>query len=64
MHGDMPQKERDEIMAQFREGKSRVLIATDIWGRGLDVQQVMYIRVCYELLGWSSLAVVVANASL
>lgn len=43
MHGDMPQKERDEIMAQFREGKTRVLIATDIWGRGLDVQQVISI---------------------
>lgn len=33
MHGDMPQKERDAIMAEFRAGDSRVLIATDIWGR-------------------------------
>ena len=40
MHGDMPQKERDAIMAEFRSGDSRVLIATDIWGRGIDVQQV------------------------
>ena len=40
MHGDMPQKERDSIMAEFRAGDSRVLIATDIWGRGIDVQQV------------------------
>lgn len=40
MHGDMPQKERDEIMKNFREGQSRVLIATDVWGRGLDVHQV------------------------
>ena len=40
MHGDMPQKERDAIMEDFRSGASRVLIATDIWGRGLDVQQV------------------------
>ena len=40
MHGDMPQEERDEIMGDFRQGKSRVLIATDVWGRGLDVQQV------------------------
>lgn len=39
MHGDMPQKERDEIMAEFRSGASRVLITTDVWGRGLDVQQ-------------------------
>ena len=34
MHGDMPQKERDAIMGEFRAGDSRVLIATDIWGRG------------------------------
>jgi ATP-dependent RNA helicase len=27
-------------MDDFRAGQSRVLIATDVWGRGLDVQQV------------------------
>ena len=37
MHGDLDQKERDSIMKEFREGNSRVLITTDIWGRGLDV---------------------------
>ncbi|XP_047049864.1 eukaryotic initiation factor 4A-III homolog A-like [Lolium rigidum] len=40
MHGDMPQKERDAIMADFRCGATRVLITTDMWARGLDVQQV------------------------
>ena len=40
MHGDMPQKERDAIMAEFRTGTTRVLITTDVWARGLDVQQV------------------------
>ncbi|EAN88971.1 Eukaryotic initiation factor 4A-1 [Trypanosoma cruzi] len=40
MHGDMPQAERDEIMRNFREGKSRVLISTDLWSRGIDVEQV------------------------
>ena len=39
MHGDMPQKERDAIMAEFRAGETRVLITTDVWARGLDVQQ-------------------------
>ncbi|KAE8691447.1 DEAD-box ATP-dependent RNA helicase 2 [Hibiscus syriacus] len=29
MHGDMPQKERDAIMAEFRDGATRVLITTD-----------------------------------
>jgi len=48
MHGDMPQKERDSIMADFRGGKSRVLIATDVWGRGLDVQQVSLV-INYDL---------------
>ncbi|KAM0892029.1 hypothetical protein ACQ4PT_026012 [Festuca glaucescens] len=40
MHGDMPQKERDAIMADFRCGTTRVLITTDMWARGVDVQQV------------------------
>jgi len=48
MHGDMPQKERDQIMSDFRGGKSRVLIATDVWGRGLDVQQVSLV-INYDL---------------
>ena len=48
MHGDMPQKERDAIMAEFRSGASRVLITTDIWGRGIDVQQVSLV-INYDL---------------
>mmetsp|Transcript_64764 Transcript_64764/g.187720 ORF Transcript_64764/g.187720 Transcript_64764/m.187720 type:complete len:419 (+) Transcript_64764:20-1276(+) len=40
IHGDMPQKERDEIMQDFRVGKARQLIATDLIGRGVDVSQV------------------------
>jgi ATP-dependent RNA helicase len=39
MHGDMPQRERDAIMGEFRAGTTRVLITTDVWARGLDVQQ-------------------------
>jgi len=48
MHGDMPQTERDSIMQQFRRGQTRVLISTDLWGRGLDVQQVSLV-ICYDL---------------
>lgn len=40
MHGEMPQKERDAIMQEYRRGISRVLITTDVWARGIDVQQV------------------------
>ncbi|KAK8781776.1 hypothetical protein V5799_016893 [Amblyomma americanum] len=48
MHGDMPQKERDAIMKEFRSGQSRVLITTDIWARGIDVQQVSLV-INYDL---------------
>ncbi|KAG8925313.1 RNA helicase [Tulasnella sp. 408] len=40
MHGEMPQKERDQIMTDFRAETSRVLITTDVWARGIDAQQV------------------------
>lgn len=40
MHGDMSQDERESIMNDFRQGNSRVLISTDVWARGIDVQQV------------------------
>ena len=43
MHGDMPQRERDAIMGEFRAGTTRVLITTDVWARGLDVQQASYL---------------------
>ena len=48
MHGDMPQREREAIMTEFRSGGSRVMITTDVWGRGLDVQQVSLV-ICYDL---------------
>merc|ERR1711976_805543 len=48
MHGDLPQRERSAIMAEFRAGESRVLITTDIWARGLDVPQVSLI-INYDL---------------
>lgn len=48
MHGDMPQAERDAIMAEFRAGATRVLITTDVWARGLDVQQVSLV-INYDL---------------
>lgn len=50
MHGEMPQKERDAIMQEFRQGTSRVLITTDIWARGIDVQQVSLV-INYDLPG-------------
>ncbi|KAH9038487.1 Asp-Glu-Ala-Asp box polypeptide 48, partial [Lactarius pseudohatsudake] len=40
MHGEMPQKECDAIMAEFCGGTLRVLITADVWAHGIDVQQV------------------------
>ena len=37
MHSDLEQKERDEVMLDFRNGKVDVLVATDIVSRGIDV---------------------------
>jgi len=48
MHGEMQQSERDAIMTSFRNGENRVLITTDIWARGIDVQQVSLV-INYDL---------------
>ena len=40
IHGEMPQEERTETISVFRSGRSRVLIATNVAARGIDVQQV------------------------
>ena len=48
MHGDMDQNQRDLIMKEFRSGSSRVLIATDLLARGIDVQQVSLV-INYDL---------------
>jgi len=48
MHGEMQQSERESIMTSFRSGENRVLITTDIWARGIDVQQVSLV-INYDL---------------
>jgi translation initiation factor 4A len=48
VHGDMDQKQRDEIMEEFRNGSTRVLITTDLLARGIDVQQVSLV-INYDL---------------
>ena len=40
MHSDLEQKERDEVMLGFRNGKVDVLVATDIVSRGIDVDDI------------------------
>lgn len=40
MHSDLEQKERDEVMLDFRNGKVDVLVATDIVARGIDIDDI------------------------
>lgn len=40
IHGDIEQKTREQTLKAFREGKMRVLVATDVAARGLDIPEV------------------------
>lgn len=48
IHGGKDQQERFEVMNQFRSGEIKVLIATDVSARGIDIQGVEYV-VNYDL---------------
>ncbi len=37
LHGDLEQFERDRVLAKFRNGSTRVLVATDVAARGIDI---------------------------
>lgn len=43
IHGDLAQSARDRVMSRFREGKVKVLVATDVVGRGIDVTGISHI---------------------
>mgnify|MGYP001947070619 CR=1 FL=1 len=40
MHGDIAQNQREVTMKRFKEGKFKVLVATDVASRGLDIPNV------------------------
>ena len=48
VHGELDKAERSRRMAQFLEGNTRILIATDMLSRGIDVQQISMV-LNYEL---------------
>ncbi len=40
LHGDLKQEQRDRVMNGFRNGRTEVLVATDVAARGIDVDDV------------------------
>ena len=48
IHGDKTQTERNAVMSAFRSGANRILIATDVSARGIDIPNVDYV-VNYDL---------------
>jgi len=48
IHGDKKQDDRSEVMKKFKEGRCRIMIATDVSARGIDVPDVDYV-INYDL---------------
>lgn len=48
IHGDKSQGARERALEEFKQGKVRALVATDVAARGLDIQQLQYV-INYEL---------------
>lgn len=43
LHGDMDQRQRDRVMDRFRKRKIRLLVATDVAARGIDVDNISHV---------------------
>ncbi|XP_036337138.1 ATP-dependent RNA helicase p62-like [Rhagoletis pomonella] len=43
IHGDKSQVDRDNVLTEFRSGRSNILVATDVAARGLDVDGIKYV---------------------
>lgn len=48
IHGEMETADRANIVKEFRSGSTRILVSTDLLGRGIDIQQVNLI-INYDL---------------
>ena len=48
IHGDMPQNKRERLLNDFRSGKEKIVVATDVAARGLDVDGITVV-VNYDL---------------
>jgi ATP-dependent RNA helicase DeaD len=43
LHGDLSQSQRDTVMQKFRSGNIKILVATDVAARGLDVDNITHV---------------------
>lgn len=43
IHGDLQQRKRDRVIADFRDKKFRILVATDVAARGLDIPHIEHV---------------------
>ena len=43
LNGDMEQRQREQMVAQLKNGKIDILIATDVAARGLDVERISHV---------------------
>lgn len=43
IHSDLQQEHREQAVAEFKSGKYRIIIATDVMGRGIDVDDVAHV---------------------
>ena len=48
LHGDMPQPKRTETLERFRKGEIRLLVASDVAARGLDIQGLSHVF-CFDV---------------
>ncbi len=43
LHGDIPQAQREKILSRFRRKKTRILVATDVAARGIDIEGLTHV---------------------
>ncbi len=48
IHGDLKQRKRDSVIRDFRNLKKRIMVATDVAARGLDIPHIMHV-INYDL---------------